>query len=293
MLFSGGKRLAYEDEIPFRNLIVFDKGIPVHNDGPIELSPTTEPLSLKVKANGSWQSLTPLASVIEDHWYTYSFYAKISNMPGGVFLYTNTNQYGDQLGIVDLSSWELQVNSTRVSALREPNGFDLTNFIRQNNLQNVEMKISVTFRASKTGQTGFALESDATGFEFYTGLWKFQETPWCSAYEDYAMKSDLTTKTIIQDVDINTLTEEGGFFVKSNNLNNFPANYQNSWYFLNVESTIEHGDAGRIKQTVVPDDTNLHNWILVRSGLWHNDGSVSWCSWLILDFANGKILHSK
>lgn len=294
MLFSGGKRLAYEDEIPFRNLIVFDKGIPIHEKGTqIELSPTTNPLSLKIKANGVWQSLIPLVSVIEDHWYTYSFYANISNMPGGVFFYTNTDQWGIQPNIVDTSSWKLQVNGTRISALREPNGFDLTNYIRQNNLQNVEMKISVTFRASKTGQTGFALESDATGFEFYAGLWKFQETPWCSAYEDYAMKSDLTTKTIIQDVDINTLTEEGDFFVKSNNLNNFPANYQNSWYFLNVESTIDHGSSGRIKQTVVPDDTDKCNWILLRSGLWQNDGSVLWSSWLILDFANSKLLHSK
>ena len=184
MLFAGGKRLAYEDEIPFRNLIVFDNGIPAHKDIPIELSPTTEPLSLKVKAPAVWQSLTPLASVIEDHWYTYSFYAKITNMPGSVSLYTNTGQFGDQPGIVDLRSWKLQVNGTRFSALREPNGFDLTNCIRQNNLQNVEMKISVAFRASKTGQTGFALESDVKGFEFYAGLWKFQETPWLKEITD-------------------------------------------------------------------------------------------------------------
>lgn len=112
-------------------------------------------------------------------------------------------------------------------------------------------------------------------------------------HEDIAWKSDVTTKTINQDVDINTLTEEGKFFVESNNLNHFPTNYQNSWYFLNVESTIDHGGAGRIKQTVVPDNTGQMNWILVRSGLFHDDGSVSWCDWLILDFANGKLLHSQ
>ncbi|AKG67047.1 hypothetical protein [Lactobacillus helveticus] len=194
MLFAGGKRLAYEEEIPFRNLIVFDKGIPVHKDVPIELSPTTEPLSLKVKATLPWQSLTPLAPVIEDHWYTYSFYAKISNMPDNVFFYTNTNQFGDQLGIVDLSSWKLQVNGTRVSALREQNGFDLTNCIRQNNLQNVEMKISVTFRASKTGQTGFTLESDASDFEFCAGLWNFKETPWLKEITDLQNQIDQLKK---------------------------------------------------------------------------------------------------
>lgn len=113
------------------------------------------------------------------------------------------------------------------------------------------------------------------------------------APEDIAWKSDVTTKTINQDVDINTLTEEGKFFVKSNNLNHFPTNYQNSWYFLNVESTIDHGGSGRLKQTVVADDTDKCNWILVRSGFWHDDGSVVWSDWLILDFANGKLLHSK
>ena len=195
MLFAGGKRLASEDEIPFRNLIVFDKGIPVHDKAAhIDLSPTTEPLSLKVKATLSWQSLAPLVSVIEDHWYTYSFYAKISNMPGGVFLYTNTGQFDDQPGIVDLSSWKLQVNGTRVSALRESNGLDLTNYIRQNNLQNTEMKISVTFRASKSGQTGFVLESDASGFEWYAGLWKFQETPWLKEITDLQNQIDQLKK---------------------------------------------------------------------------------------------------
>jgi hypothetical protein len=186
MLFAGGKKFAYEDEIPFRNLIVFDKdNIPFYDKGAhIELSPTTNPLPLKIKGNAAWQSLIPLVSVIEDHWYTYSFYAKISNMPGDVFFYTNTDQLGVQSNIVDISSWKLQVNDTRISTLREPNGLDLTNFISQNNLQNTEMKISVTFRTSKSGQTGFALESDTSGFEFYAGLWKFQETPWLKEITD-------------------------------------------------------------------------------------------------------------
>lgn len=116
---------------------------------------------------------------------------------------------------------------------------------------------------------------------------------WQPASEDYALKSDLPTKTISQDVDINTLTEEGRFFIKSTNLNHFPTDYQNMWYFLNVESTIDHGDAGKIKQTVMPDNTSQKSWILVRSGTWRNDGSVSWYDWLILDFANGRLLHSQ
>lgn len=112
-------------------------------------------------------------------------------------------------------------------------------------------------------------------------------------HEDIAWKSDLTTKAINQDIDINTLTEEGSFFVKSSNLDHFPAEYRNPWYFLNVESTIDHGNAGRTKQTVTPDNTDQLSWILVRSGLWHDDGSISWGDWLILDFANGKLLKSK
>ena len=122
---------------------------------------------------------------------------------------------------------------------------------------------------------------------------------WQSAYtnkmwhEDIAWKSDVTTKTINQDVDINTLTDEGNFFVESNNLNHFPANYQSMWYFLNVESTIDHSTSGRIKQTVVPDNTGQDSWMLTRTGLWQNNGSVAWRNWLISDFANGKLLKSK
>ncbi|TLQ21718.1 pyocin knob domain-containing protein [Lactobacillus helveticus] len=101
---------------------------------------------------------------------------------------------------------------------------------------------------------------------------------------------DTTTKLINGDVDINTLTKEGNFFVKSSTINHFPANYQDQWYFLNVVSPI---DADKIKQTVTPDATDRYNWILVRTGTKNYDGSVNWYDWLILDFSSGKLFHSK
>lgn len=111
--------------------------------------------------------------------------------------------------------------------------------------------------------------------------------------DEFVKKSDISTKTIIHAGDINTLTKEGDFFIESSNVNHFPANYRDMWYFLNVKSTIDHGGSGRIKQTVVPDNTDRFNWILVRAGSWQSDGSVNWNDWLILDFSNGKLLHSK
>ena len=111
------------------------------------------------------------------------------------------------------------------------------------------------------------------------------------APEDIARKSDLTTKRIAQDVDINTLTDEGSFFVESGNLDHFPAGYRNQWYFLNVTNTI--GIADRIKQTVTPDNSDSMGWVMTRTGAYNSDThTVEWKSWLILDFANGKLLKS-
>lgn len=115
---------------------------------------------------------------------------------------------------------------------------------------------------------------------------------WQPASEDYAMKSDLPTKAIIQNVDINTLTDEGSFFVESGNLDHFPAEYQNPWYFLNVTNAI--GIANRIKQTVMPDNSDNFAWAMTRTGSYNTDThAMEWESWLILDFAKGKLLKSK
>lgn len=111
------------------------------------------------------------------------------------------------------------------------------------------------------------------------------------APEDYAMKSDLPTKIIAQDVDINTLTDEGSFFVESSNLDHFPAEYRNQWYFLNVTNAI---GPDRIKQTVMPDNSDSMSWAMTRTGSHNTDThAMEWGSWLISDFANGKLLKSK
>ena len=103
--------------------------------------------------------------------------------------------------------------------------------------------------------------------------------------------ADLTTKMIIQDVDINTLTEEGNFFVESGNLDHFPAGYRNQWYFLNVTNAV---GANRIKQTVMPDNSGSMGWTMTRTGSYNTDTHIAeWESWLISDFANGKLLKSK
>lgn len=113
-----------------------------------------------------------------------------------------------------------------------------------------------------------------------------------SNFEQIAWKSDIATKVIKQDVDINTLTTEGDFFIESSNLDHFPAGYKNQWYFLNVVNTV--GDADRIKQTVTPDNSDSMSWTMTRTGAYNSDTqTVSWGSWLILDFANSKLLKIK
>lgn len=274
-LFGGGDEFAKKKDIINPNLIIGSKDFTgskwMNLSGNIQKDKYLDFTAVYV--NWKWFGISQYIAVNKGETFTASMYVKA---PAGSTI-----------------SWYItlpddETNYQRVDT--NPNGITIT---ATGNWQ----RTSITFTV--TGDSGVIqprIESDSNSPYWIAGM-KLERgtnaTPWCPAYEDYAMKSDLSTKTIIQDVDINTLTTEGNFFVESNNLNHFPTNYQNSWYFLNVESTIDHGDAGRIRQTVVPDDTKQHNWILVRSGLWHNDGSLSWLDWLILDFANGKLLHSK
>ncbi|ATO52446.1 hypothetical protein LA20531_01460 [Lactobacillus amylovorus DSM 20531] len=128
-------------------------------------------------------------------------------------------------------------------------------------------------------QNNFYLRSDS-----YSA---FAKQP--SNFKQIAWKSDIATNVIKQNVDINTLTEEGNFFVESSNMDHFPAEYQNQWYFLNVVNP--KADVNRIKQTVTPDHSEM-GWTMTRTGAVGN-GTVDWDSWLISDFANGKILKTK
>lgn len=107
------------------------------------------------------------------------------------------------------------------------------------------------------------------------------------SWNQIAWKSDIATKIIKQDVDINTLTTEGNFFVMSNNMDHLPAEYRNLWYFLNVVNPA--GDANRIKQTATPD--NDDGWIITRTGSFDTGTKkYNWNSWLVSDFKNGRIL---
>ena len=109
-------------------------------------------------------------------------------------------------------------------------------------------------------------------------------------HEDIAWKSDLGTKLIKQDVDINTLTTEGKFFVITNNLDHFPTGYRNPWYFLEVVASEITASTKRIKQTVMPDNTDTVGWTMTRTGVVDNGETINWKSWLITDYANGKVL---
>lgn len=150
-------------------------------------------------------------------------------------------------------------------------------------------KTSFTFTMPDSGMIKPRIEGDGS-IPFWIAGMKLERgttaTPWCPAVEDYAMKSDLATKIITQDVDINTLTTEGDFFVESNNLDHFPTEYRNQWYFLNV---VNPTGTNRIKQTVTPDASDRLSWTMTRTGA-YNSGTVNWASWLISDFANGKLL---
>lgn len=113
-----------------------------------------------------------------------------------------------------------------------------------------------------------------------------------SSWNQIAWKSDIATKVLRQNVDIDTLTTEGNFFVESSNMDHFPTEYRNQWYFLNVVNPAD--GVNRIKQTVTPDNGDSMSWTMTRIGAYDTGTkAVHWSSWLISDFANGKLLKSK
>lgn len=271
-IFGGGDELAKKKDIISPNLIAGSKdftgskwvNIPenVQKDEYLDFT--------AICVNWAWNGISQYIAVNKGETFTASMYVKAK---AGSTVSWYINLLGDEAGYkqADTNPANKTINGT-------------------GNWQ----KTSITFTV--TGDSGAIrprIESDGNSPCWIAGM-KLERgthaTPWCPAYEDYAMKSDLSTKTIIQDVDINTLTTEGNFFVESNNMDHFPAEYQNQWYFLNVVNP--GGDVNRIKQTVTPDHSEK-GWTMTRTGSYNADTHiVEWESWLISDFAKGKLLKS-
>ena len=270
-LFGGGEEFAKKKDIVNPNLLTSSKdftgskwvNIPenVQKDKYLDFT--------AICVNWAWNGISQYIAVNKGETFTASMYVKASAGSSASWYINLPSDEGDYKR-VDVDSNSKTINGT-------------------GNWQ----KTSITFTViGDSGAIRPRIESDGNSPYWIAGM-KLERgtnaTPWCPAYKDYAMKPDVTTKIIIQDVDINTLTNEGSFFVESANLDNFPAEYRNMWYFLNVTNAI---GTDRIKQTVTPDRSES-GWVMTRTGIYHgNTRTVEWDSWLISDFAKGKLLKS-
>lgn len=267
-IYGGGDELAKKKDIANPNLLTGTADFSGDNWSYQNASrdPNTKALNGNICVKeAQWGQVYQVVNVVAGQFYTFS--VETSNGYAGLFVQAP-----------DGASSDCFAGSGSVS---------------QSFNTNTWHRFSNTWKCVKSGQVRFF---EAQSAEHYVANMKLEigtvATPWCPAYEEYAMKSDLSTKTIIQNVDINTLTDEGSFFVESGNVDHFPAEYRNNWYFLNVVNP--EGDVNRIKQTVMPDNSDSMGWTMTRTGSYNTDAhATEWGSWLILDFAKGKLLKSK
>lgn len=265
-IYGGGEELAKKKDIVNPNLLKDSKNIIIDKDHCNGGDP----------AGSNWWLIKDLDAPLQagDN-ITLSFY--VNSMTGGT--------YNDSFG---LCLWKHGMNGEMAS--------DYSYKFKLNAINVIHWTITASDDEPQISLHG-GNYAEASGPNTQIKLSDFKiergsiATPWCPAYEDYAMKSDLPTKLLAQDVDINTLTDEGSFFVESSNLDHFPAAYRNQWYFLNVTNAV--GPNG-IKQTVTPDNSDSKGWTMTRTGSYNADTHIlEWKSWLISDFANGKLLRSK
>ena len=271
-LFGGGDEFAKKKDIAnpnlFTNSIDFTGGKWTNMPKDIQKDKYLDFTAVCV--SWAWGGISQYIAVNKGETFTFSVYAK--------------TKAGSTLNVPTELNRDPEAGYKM--AITSPNFMQITG---TGNWQKISMTFTVT---SDSGAIKPRIEN-STGDPYWIAGMKLERgtnaTPWCPAYEDYAMKSDLSTKTIIQDVDINTLTTEGNFFVESNNMDHFPAEYRNMWYFLNITSPL---GTDRIKQTVTPDHSES-GWTMTRTGIYHSDThTVEWESWLISDFAKGKLLKS-
>lgn len=97
---------------------------------------------------------------------------------------------------------------------------------------------------------------------------------------------DHTKLVTNKNINDNVFLKEGSYFLETNDLANMPANYRNTWMWVNTKVC---PDANRVLQTVTPDNDNL-GWMAFRTLA---NGNISTgITWNVIDFAKGKILQT-
>ena len=98
---------------------------------------------------------------------------------------------------------------------------------------------------------------------------------------------DKTKLVINKNINDTEFLKEGSYFLNTNDLANMPANYRNTWVWVNTK---ECPDLYRYLQTMIPDRSEA-GWMAFRT-VATNRNVFSSQTWNVIDFTKGKILQA-
>lgn len=194
-LFGGGDEFAKKKDIINPNLMqdtaqfsrLNDQNFWINQGG--TLSNLLDSLGNKTLVfNSSWNGVISSRHVNKGEIYTLSWNVKTSNSNIKTFVYANDKKYSpDQCEVNFLNYF---YDGKAITPPDFPQG---NTWVSQEDTS--EHRVAASFLVTQSGVLGVRPESINAGAPYSISSFKLEKgglpTPWCPAYADYAMKSDL------------------------------------------------------------------------------------------------------
>lgn len=194
-LFAGGEEFAKRKDVINPNLMqdtaqfsrLNDQNFWINHGG--TLSNLLDSLGNKTLVfNSSWAGVISSRHLNKGEIYTLSWNVKTSNSNIETFVYANDKKYSpDQCEVSFLNYF---YDGKAITPPDFPQG---NTWVSQRDTN--EHRVAASFLVTQSGILGVRPESINADAPYYISSFKLEKgglpTPWCPAYADYAMKSDL------------------------------------------------------------------------------------------------------
>lgn len=194
-LFGGGEEFAKRKDVINPNLMqdtaqfsrLNDRNFWINQSG--TLSNLLDSLGNKTLVfNSSWVGVISSRHVNKGEIYTLSWNVKTSNSNIQTFVYANDKKYSPDQCEVNFLNYFYDGK-----AITPPDPHTGNSWVSQGDTS--EHRVAASFLVTHSGILGVRPESINADAPYYISSFKLEKgglpTPWCPAYEDYAMKSDL------------------------------------------------------------------------------------------------------
>lgn len=194
-LFGGGEKFAKRKDVTNPNLMqdtaqfskLNDRNFWINQSG--TLSNLFDSLGNKVLVfNSSWVGVISSRHVNKGEIYTLSWNVKTSNPNIKTFVYANDKKYSPDQCEVNFLNYFYDGK-----AITPPDPHTVNSWVSQGDTS--EHRVGASFLVTHSGILGVRPESINADAPYYISSFKLEKgglpTPWCPAYADYAMKSDI------------------------------------------------------------------------------------------------------